>query len=215
MGEIKVPNINKYGLSGSLPVSPQGIVPYVIENTGRGERSYDVFSRLLKDRIIFLGTEIEDQIANVVIAQLLFLEHEDPEKDIQMYVNSPGGAITAGLAIYDAMQFVRPDVATICMGLAASMATVLLCSGAAGKRIAMPHSVIHQHPALGGMRGSAPDIEIQARFMLDLQRRTREIMAKHTGQSYEKISKDFERDNYMTPTQAKEYGIIDAIYGEN
>ncbi|NWJ44746.1 MAG: ATP-dependent Clp protease proteolytic subunit [Chloroflexi bacterium] len=214
MGNFDVPNINKHGIYGSSPVPFSNIMPYVIENTGRGERQYDVFSRLLKDRIIFLGTEIEDQVANVLIAQLLFLEHEDPEKDVQLYVNSPGGAITSGLAIYDAMQFIRPEVATICMGLAASMATVLLCSGAKGKRIAMPHSVIHQHPALGGMRGSAPDIEIQARFMLDLQRRTREIMAKHTGQSYEKISHDFERDRYMTPQEAKEYGIIDAIYGD-
>jgi len=215
MGDINLPYINKYGLSGSLPVSPQGIVPYVIENTGRGERSYDVFSRLLKDRIIFLGTGIDDQIGNVVIAQLLFLEHEDPERDVQMYINSPGGSVTAGLAIYDAMQFIRPDVATICMGLAASMATILLCAGAKGKRIAMPNAVIHQHPAASGFQGYAPDVEIHARFLLDLQRRVRQIMADHTNQSYERISKDFDRDHYMTSAEAKEYGIIDQIYGEN
>lgn len=208
MSDIYVPNINK------IPqrfTTPQQIVPYVIENTGRGERSYDVYSRLLKERIIFLGTGIDDQISNVVIAQLLFLDFEDPERDIYMYINSPGGSITAGLGIYDAMQFVRPDVATVCMGLAASMGTVLLCAGAKGKRFALPHSTIHQHPAGGGMQGYAPDVEIQARYLLDMQRRVRQIMADHTGQSYEKISLDFDRDRYMNPEEAKTYGIIDEI----
>jgi ATP-dependent Clp protease protease subunit len=208
-------NINKYGLSGSLPVAPAGVVPYVVESSGRGERSYDVFSRLLKDRIIFLGTGIDDQIANVVIAQLLFLQHEDPEKDVQMYINSPGGSVTAGLAIYDAMQYTQPEIATVCMGMAASMATVLLCAGAKGKRVAMPNSIIHQHPASYGMQGSAPDVVIQAKWMLDMQLTTREIMAKHTGQTVEKISSDFDRDRYMSSQEALEYGIIDQIYGQN
>ncbi len=194
---------------------PQSVIPYVIENTNRGERQYDVYSRLLRERIIFLGTGIDDQIANVVVAQLLFLDYEDPEKDISIYINSPGGSITAGLAIYDTMQFVRPNIVTMCMGLSASMATVLLCAGEKNKRYALPNSTIHQHPAGGGMQGNAPDVEIQARYLLDMQRRVREIMAHHTGQTYERISRDFDRDHYMTPQEAKEYGIIDAIMEEN
>ncbi len=209
MGEFYLPNINK-GIA-TTPTKIEQVVPYVIENTNRGERTYDVYSRLLRERIIFLGTGIDDQIANVVIAQLLFLDYEDPERDISIYINSPGGSITAGLAIYDAMQFVRPDVVTMCMGLAASMGTVLLCAGTTGKRYALPNSTIHQHPAGGGMQGYAPDVEIQARYLLDMQRQVREIMAKHTGQPYEKISRDFDRDHYMTPEEAKEYGIIDDI----
>ncbi|HEX2914604.1 MAG TPA: ATP-dependent Clp protease proteolytic subunit [Chloroflexia bacterium] len=209
MSEIYVPNINK-GISRQL-LKPENVVPYVIENTNRGERTYDVYSRLLRERIIFLGTGIDDQIANVVIAQLLFLDYEDPERDISIYINSPGGSITAGLAIYDAMQFVRPNIVTMCMGLAASMATVLLCAGTKGKRLALPNSTIHQHPAGGGMQGYAPDVEIQARYLLDMQRKVREIMATHTGQSYERISRDFDRDHYMTPEEAKDYGIIDDI----
>lgn len=192
-------------------VKPEAVIPYVIENTNRGERQYDVYSRLLRERIIFLGTGIDDQIANVVIAQLLFLDYEDPERDISIYINSPGGSITAGLAIYDAMQFVRPNVVTMCMGLAASMGTILLCAGTQGKRYALPNSTIHQHPAGGGMQGYAPDVEIQARYLLDMQRKVREIMAKHTNQPYERISRDFDRDHYMTPEEAKEYGIIDDI----
>jgi ATP-dependent Clp protease, protease subunit len=214
MSEIYLPNINYYGLSGSLPVAPRAVVPYVIENTGRGERSYDVFSRLLKDRIIFLGTQIDDQVANVLIAQFLFLDHEHPEQDVHLYINSGGGSVTAGLAIYDAMQFIRADVETVCMGMAGSMATILLCAGTAGKRVAMPNSVIHQHPAALGMEGYAPDVEIKARWLIDMQRRTREIMAQHTGQPYSRISQDFDRDRFMTPLEAKEYGIIDEIYGE-
>ena len=206
MTEIYVPGGRK-----NTSHLPQNVVPYVIENTSRGERTYDVYSRLLKERIIFLGTPIDDQIANVIIAQLLFLDHEDPERDIYLYINSPGGSITAGLGIYDTMQFVRADVATICMGLAASMGTVLLCAGAKGKRFSLPNSVIHQHPAGGGAQGYAPDVEIQARFLLDMQRKVRQIMADHTGQPYERISKDFDRDRYMNPEEAKEYGIIDEI----
>jgi ATP-dependent Clp protease protease subunit len=205
MSEIYIPNINKQ------PTKPEMIVPYVIETQRGQERSYDVYSRLLRERIIFLGTGIDDQIANIVIAQLLFLDYEDPERDISIYINSPGGSVTAGLAIYDAMQFVRPNVVTMCMGLAASMATVLLCAGTNGKRYSLPNSTIHQHPAGGGMQGYAPDVEIQARYLLDMQRQTREIMAKHTGQPYERISKDFDRDRYMTPEEAKDYGIIDEI----
>jgi len=221
MGDLYLPEQYKglkpsdLGVPGPNRIMPQSIVPYVIENTNRGERTYDVYSRLLRERIIFLGTPIDDQIANVVIAQLLFLDYEDPEKDISIYINSPGGSITAGLAIYDTMQFVRPDVVTMCMGLAASMATILLCAGAKGKRYALPNSTIHQHPAGGGMQGYAPDVEIQARYLLDMQRRVRQIMADHTGQSYERISRDFDRDHYMTPSEAKEYGIIDAILEEN
>jgi ATP-dependent Clp protease protease subunit len=222
MGDLYLPNYSgkpgdagKFMTPGPNTIVPQSIVPYVIENTNRGERTYDVYSRLLRERIIFLGTPIDDQIANVVIAQLLFLDYEDPERDISLYINSPGGSITAGLAIYDTMQFVRPNVVTMCMGLAASMATVLLCAGANGKRYALPNSTIHQHPAGGGMQGYAPDVEIQARYLLDMQRRVRQIMADHTGQTYEKISRDFDRDRYMNPPEAKEYGIIDAIMDVN
>ena len=195
-----------------LPSAPSQIVPYVIENTPRGERSYDVYSRLLKERIIFLGTAIDDDVANATIAQLLFLEHEDPERDITIYIHSPGGSVTAGLAIYDTMQFVKPDIVTMCMGLSASMATVLLCAGTKGKRYALPHSTIHQHPAgASQIRGYAPDVEIQARFLLNLQRRTQEIMARHTGRTLEELNKDFSRDKYFTPEEAVEYGFIDQI----
>lgn len=210
MGELNLPNLNtRYNSKGIL--TPEAIVPYVYENTNRGEARYDVYSRLLKERIIFLGTPIDDQVANSVIAQLLFLDYEAPDRDIQFYINSPGGSITAGLAIYDAMQFVRPELVTMCMGLAASMATVLLCAGTKGKRFSLPNSTIHQHPAGGGMSGYAPDVEIQARYLLDQQRKVRELMAKHTGQPYEKISRDFDRDHYMMPDEAKDYGIVDEI----
>ena len=194
-----------------LPSAPSQIVPYIYENTPRGEYRYDVYSRLLKERIIFLGTGIDDDVANVVIAQLLFLEHEDAERDITIYINSPGGSVTAGLAIYDTMQFVKPDVVTMCMGLSASMATILLCAGAKGKRYALPHSTIHQHPAGGQMRGYAPDVEIQAKFLLDLQRRTQEIMAFHTGRSVEELNQDFSRDRYFKPEEAVAYGFVDEV----
>lgn len=189
----------------------QALIPMVIESTNRGERAFDIYSRLLKERIIFIGTPIDDQIANLVIAQLLFLEHEDPEKDIYLYLNSPGGSVTAGLAIYDTMQFVRPDVVTICMGMAASMATILLCAGTKGKRFALPNSTIHMHPAGGGMQGYAPDIEIHAKHLLKMQTRIRTIMAEHTGQTLERISKDFDRDFFMEAQEAVDYGIIDEV----
>lgn len=193
-------------------VAPQSVIPYVVESSNRGERVYDIYSRLLRDRIIFLGTPIDDQVANAIVAQLLFLDHEDPERDIQLYIHSPGGSVTAGLAIYDTMQFVRPDVSTLCVGLAASMATVLLCAGAKGKRFTLPNATIHQHPAgVGGIGGYAPDVEIQARELIRQQSAVRQIMATHTGQPVEKIARDFDRDMYMDAEQAKTYGIIDEI----
>ncbi|GAC1358158.1 MAG: ATP-dependent Clp protease proteolytic subunit [Herpetosiphon sp.] len=195
--------------------SPQSVVPYVVENTSRGERVYDIYSRLLKERIVVLGTPIDDQIANVLIAQLLFLEHDDPEQDIYLYINSPGGQVTAGLAIYDTMQMIRPDVATVCIGMAASMATPILAGGAKGKRSSLPHSTIHMHPALGGARGSAPDVELAIREMLRQQNIIRELLAHDTGQSLERVSRDFDRDLFMDPQQAKDYGIIDEIMIQN
>jgi ATP-dependent Clp protease, protease subunit len=191
---------------------PQAVIPYVVESSNRGERVYDIYSRLLRDRIIFLGTGIDDQVANAVVAQLLFLDHEDPERDIQMYIQSPGGSITAGLAIYDTMQFVRPDITTICIGLAASMGTILLCAGTKGKRYALPNSTVHMHPAgIGGIGGYAPDVEIQARELLRTQSKIRSIMAQHTGQPMERISADFDRDKFMDAYQAVEYGIVDGV----
>lgn len=188
------------------------LVPMVVEQTSRGERAYDIYSRLLRDNIIFIGTPIDDTIANLVIAQLLFLEAEDPEKDIQLYINSPGGSITAGMAIYDTMQFVRPDVMTICCGQAASMAATLLCAGAQGKRFALPTSriLIHQ-PLMSGLSGQATDIDIHAREILRMREITNQMLARHTGQKLEKVEKDVERDFIMNAQQAKEYGIIDDI----
>ncbi|ACZ42335.1 Endopeptidase Clp [Thermobaculum terrenum ATCC BAA-798] len=194
-----------------MVTDPRSLIPMVIETTNRGERAFDIYSRLLKDRIIILGTPIDDQIANLIIAQLLFLDAEDPERDIQFYINSPGGSITAGLAIYDTMQFVRPDIVTICMGLAASMATPLLAAGTKGKRYALPNATIHMHPASGGAQGAAADVEQQARFLIRMQRRVRELLAMHTGQPLERIEVDFDREKFMTPEEAKEYGIIDEI----
>jgi ATP-dependent Clp protease protease subunit len=191
---------------------PQAVIPYVVESSNRGERVYDIYSRLLRDRIIFIGTPIDDQVANAVVAQLLFLDHEDPERDIQIYIQSPGGSITAGLSIYDTMQFVRPDITTICIGLTASMGTIILCAGTKGKRYALPNSTIHMHPAgVGGIGGYAPDVEIQARELLRMQSKIRGIMATHTGQNIEKISHDFDRDMFMDSYQAVEYGIIDSV----
>ena len=187
------------------------IIPSVIETSARGERAFDIYSLLLRERIIFLGTGIDDQIANLIIAQLLYLEREDPEKDINLYVHSPGGSITAGLAVYDTMQLVRPDVATYAVGMTASMGTVLLCSGAPGKRYCMPNSTIHMHQALGGARGQAADIEIAAREILRENDIIRGIIVKHSGQTDERIRKDFDRDFYMNPEQAKEYGLIDEV----
>ena len=187
------------------------LVPIVIEQTNRGERAYDIYSRLLKDRIIFLGTPIDDTIANLVMAQLLHLESEDPDKDISIYINSPGGSITDLLAIYDTMQYVKPDVSTICMGMAASAAAVILAAGTKGKRYALPHSTVLIHQPSGGARGQSADIEIQAREILRLRRLLDEIMAEHTNQAVEKISRDTDRDFIMTAEQAKEYGIVDEI----
>ena len=186
-------------------------IPYVIEQTGRGERSYDIYSRLLKDRIIFLGTEIVDDVANSIVAQLLFLESEDPDKDINLYINSPGGSVTAGLAIYDTMQYIKPQVSTICVGLAASMGAILLAGGAKGKRLALPNAEVMIHQPLGGARGQASDIEIQAKNIIKTKERMNRILASHTGQDYETIARDTDRDNYMTADEALKYGLIDKI----
>jgi ATP-dependent Clp protease protease subunit len=186
-------------------------VPIVVEQSNRGERAYDIWSRLLKDRIIFLGGPIDDTVANLIIAQLLFLESEDPDKDVQMYINSPGGSVTAGLAIYDTMQYIKPDVATICLGSAASMGALLLSSGAKGKRYALPYSRIMVHQPWGGAQGQATDVEIHAREILRLRELLNEILAGNTGQSLAKIQQDTERDYFMSSAQAKEYGIIDHL----
>ncbi|MCJ7763839.1 MAG: ATP-dependent Clp protease proteolytic subunit [Dehalococcoidales bacterium] len=187
------------------------VIPMVIESGARGERAYDIYSLLLKERIVMLGMPINDQVANITIAQLLFLEREDPDKDIQLYVNCPGGIIAAGLAIYDTMQLIRPDVSTICVGMAASMGTVLLCAGAKGKRFALPNSTIHLHQAVGGAQGQASDVAIAAREIMRLQEIIRGILANHTGQTMDKIVHDTDRDFYLNPQQALEYGIIDEI----
>ena len=186
-------------------------VPYVIEQTGRGERTYDIYSRLLKDRIIFLGSEVNDAVADVIAAQLLFLESEEPEQDIHLYVNSPGGSVTAGLAIYDTMQYVTPDVSTMCVGQAASMGAVLLTAGAPGKRFALPHSRIMLHQPLGGVQGQAADIDIHAREVLRIREELNNILVKHTGQTLKKIEKDTDRDMFMTSKQALDYGVIDEV----
>jgi len=187
------------------------IIPTVIEQTHRGERGWDIFSRLLKDRIVFLGTGVDDQIANIVIAQLLFLESEDPDKDIMLYINSPGGMVTAGMAIYDTMQYVRPDVATFCMGQAASMGAFLLAAGAKGKRFSLPHSRILIHQPLGGFSGQATDVDIHAREILRTRDNLNQLLVQHTGQSIERIKNDTERDYFMSPAEAKEYGIVDEV----
>ncbi|MBX5491409.1 MAG: ATP-dependent Clp endopeptidase proteolytic subunit ClpP [Chloroflexi bacterium] len=189
------------------------LVPMVVETTNRGERAYDIYSLLLKERIVFLGTPINDHVANLIIAQLLFLDREDPEKDIQLYIHSPGGLITSGLAIYDTMQLIKPDVSTICVGMAASMGAVLLAGGAKGKRYALPNSTVMIHQAAGGFEGTAADIEIQAREILRLQNRIREILAFHTGQPIEKIARDSDRDFFLTAEAAVEYGLIDGVIG--
>jgi ATP-dependent Clp protease protease subunit len=187
------------------------LVPIVVEQTGRGERAYDIFSRLLKERIVFIGTPIDDSIASLVIAQLLFLESEDPEKDINVYINSPGGAVSSGLAIYDTMQYIRPDVATICIGMAASMAAVLLAGGAKGKRTALPNSRIMIHQPWGGVQGTASDISIQAEEILRMKKRINQILAQHTGKTLEQLEKDTDRDYYLSSEESKSYGLIDNI----
>ena len=187
------------------------IVPYVIEKTSSGERSYDIYSRLLKDRIIFLGGEVNDAVSNSIVAQLLFLESEDPDKDIHLYINSPGGSVTAGLAIYDTMQYVRPDVSTICIGQAASMGALLLAAGAKDKRFALPNSRIMIHQPLGGARGQSTDIQIQAKEILRLRESLTNILGEHTGQNFERLMEDTERDNFMSSQEALEYGLIDKV----
>ncbi|MCC0633456.1 MULTISPECIES: ATP-dependent Clp endopeptidase proteolytic subunit ClpP [Clostridioides] len=188
------------------------LVPVVVEQTGRGERSYDIFSRLLKDRIIFLGDQVNDATAGLIVAQLLFLEAEDPDKDIHLYINSPGGSITSGMAIYDTMQYIKPDVSTICIGMAASMGAFLLAAGAKGKRLALPNSEIMIHQPLGGAQGQATDIEIHAKRILKIKETLNEILSERTGQPLEKIKMDTERDNFMSASEAKEYGLIDEVF---
>jgi ATP-dependent Clp protease protease subunit len=187
------------------------LIPIVVEQTGRGERAYDIFSRLLKERILFLGTVVTDEIANLITAQLLFLESEDPEKDIHFYINSPGGSVTAGLAIYDTMQYIRPDISTLCLGQAASMAAWLLAAGAKGKRYALPHARIMLHQPLGGARGQASDIDIQAKEILRLREQLNNILTKHTGQNLKRVERDTDRDLFLTSRQGLEYGIIDEV----
>ena len=186
-------------------------VPYVIEQTGRGERSYDIYSRLLKDRIVFLGSEVSDAVADVIAAQLLFLESEDPDKDVHLYINSPGGSVTAGLAIYDTMQYVKPDVSTLCMGQASSMGAVLLAAGTKGKRFALPHARIMMHQPLGGVQGQATDIDIHAKEVLRIREELNGILVTHTGQTMKKIEKDTDRDMFLSAKQAMDYGVIDQV----
>ena len=190
---------------------PENVIPMVVETGARGERAYDIYSLLLKERIVFLNSAIYDQVANNIIAQLLYLDREDPERDISLYISSPGGVIPSGLAIYDTMQLIRPDVSTICVGMAASMATVLLCAGAPGKRFALPNSTVHMHQALGGAQGQAADIEIAAREVLRQQDIIRKIIADRTGQPYDKIATDSDRDFYLSAEDAKEYGLVDDV----
>jgi len=199
------------GHADNLIRNASGLVPMVVEQTSRGERSYDIYSRLLKERIIFLLGEVEDHMANLVVAQMLFLESENPEKDIYLYINSPGGVVTAGLAIYDTMQFIKPDVSTMCIGQAASAAALLLCAGADGKRFCLPNSRVMIHQPLGGYRGQATDIEIHARETLAVRERLNNIMAHHTRKTPDQIMRDTERDNFMSASQAQEYGLIDKV----
>ncbi len=195
--------------------NPKNIIPMVIETGPRGERAFDIYSLLLRERIVFLGTQIVDQTANLIIAQLLFLEREDPDRDINLYINSPGGVITAGLAIFDTMRMLRCDVSTICVGMAASMATILLSAGTKGKRYALPNSTVHMHQPIGGAQGQATDIEIAAREILRVQDKIRTILAENTGQSIDKIAQDTDRDYYLTPEQAREYGIVDEVLNKD
>ena len=193
--------------------APQSIVPMVIETSPRGERAFDIYSLLLKERIVFLGTPINDQVANLIIAQLLFLEREDPDKGINLYINSPGGVISSGMAIYDTMNLIKPEVSTICLGMAASMATILLSGGEKGKRYVLPNSTVHMHQPLGGAQGQASDIEIAAREIIRLQDKIRTMLSENTGQTYDKIARDTDRDYYLTAEQAVEYSLVDEILG--
>jgi ATP-dependent Clp protease protease subunit len=199
-------NMNK-----SNDIQALNLVPIVVEQTARGERSYDIYSRLLKERVVFMVGPVEDYMANVIVAQMLFLESENPDKDIHLYINSPGGSVTAGLAIYDTMQFIKADVSTMCIGQAASMGALLLAGGAKGKRVCLPHSRIMIHQPLGGFQGQATDIDIHAKEILHIRERLNQILARHTGQSLERIQKDTDRDNFMGATAAREYGLIDQI----
>ena len=199
------------GQTESLPITGLGLVPIVVEQTARGERSYDIFSRLLKERVIFVVGVIEDHMANLIVAQLLFLESENPDKDIHLYINSPGGSVTAGLSIYDTMQFIKPDVSTMCVGQAASMGAFLLAGGAKGKRYALPNARVMIHQPSGGAHGQASDIDIHAREILIIRERLNTLLAKHTGQSIETIARDTERDNFMHAEKAREYGLIDEV----
>jgi len=192
-------------------VMMQSFIPYVVEQTGRGERAYDIYSRLLVDRIVFLGTPVDDMVANAIIAQLLFLQMADPKKDIHLYINSPGGSVTAGLAVYDTMQFLTCDVNTYCIGQAASMGAVLLCGGTKGKRYALPNANIMIHQVLGGAEGPASDVEIRVKYMLKLKLRLNNIISRHTGRSAEQVERDCDRDYYMSPEEAKEYGLVDEV----
>ena len=204
-------SIDRFEYGSNWDPQALGMVPMVIEQSGRGERAYDIYSRLLKERVIFMVGEVNDQTANLVVAQLLFLESENPDKDISLYINSPGGSVSSGLAMYDTMQFIKPDVSTLCMGMAASMGAFLLAAGAKGKRLALPNSRIMIHQPLGGARGQASDIEIQAREILYLRERLNTVLSEATGQPVDKIARDTDRDNFMSSEQAKEYGLIDQV----
>jgi ATP-dependent Clp protease protease subunit len=204
-------NLRNSAYNGALETQALGMIPMVIEQSGRGERSYDIYSRLLKERVIFLVGPVNDQTANLVVAQLLFLESENPDKDISFYINSPGGVVTSGLAIYDTMQYIRPDVATVCIGQAASMGSLLLAAGAKGKRFSLPNARIMVHQPSGGAQGQATDIEIQAREILNLRKRLNEIYVRHTGQPIEAIEQALERDKFMSPDDAKAFGLIDEV----
>jgi ATP-dependent Clp protease, protease subunit len=206
--------MTNYGDNSSrAEIQALNLVPMVVEQTARGERSYDIYSRLLKERVVFLVGAVEDHVANVILAQLLFLESENPDKDIHLYINSPGGSVTAGMAIYDTMQFIKPAVSTTCVGQAASMGALLLAGGASGKRFCLPHSRVMIHQPLGGFQGQASDFDIHAREILTIRDRLNEILAKHTGRAIEDVAKDTERDNFMSATDAKEYGLIDEVLG--
>ncbi len=198
-------------LENSIQTQALGLVPMVVETTGRGERAFDIYSRLLKERVVFMVGQVEDQMANLIVAQMLYLESENPEKDISLYINSPGGVVTSGLAIYDTMQFVRPSVSTVCIGQAASMGAVILAGGAEGKRHALPHSRVMIHQPLGGSQGQAADIEIHTREILGTRDRLNRILSSHTGQAIEKIKEDTDRDNFMNAEEAQEYGIVDSV----
>jgi ATP-dependent Clp protease protease subunit len=202
------------GMNSQQPVAAGGLVPMVVEQTSRGERAYDIYSRLLKERVIFVVGPIEDHMANLIVAQLLFLESENPDKDIHLYINSPGGVVTAGMAIYDTMQFIKPDVSTLCIGQAASMGALLLAGGAAGKRYSVPHSRVMIHQPLGGFQGQASDIDIHAREILKLKDQLNGILSKHTGQPLEKIEQDTDRDNFLGAVEAQEYGLIDQVLSD-